>query len=209
MTVPTPHTYKAMGPESRITSTNAWMPVSAALPGPSNLYAAPGNFASGSTWNLPGGIPRGKGHRSSQVPSSVQTPTTLRHTESKYTSHDAASTAALAARVAAAAVSASGGALRPQGPQVSQSWNNSFGEDLLKGLSNQQTVHKKGPSSLATSLATSQNRSSLQGFDQSMIKSPGPDASRQSDQLKEDMNDLDEEIQQLEAMLQRASRQIG
>jgi len=37
----------------------------------------------------------------------------------------------------------------------------------------------------------------------------GPDDSRQSDQLKEDMHDLDEEMQQLEAMLQRASRQLG
>jgi len=122
-------------------------------------------------------------------------------------SRNVASTALLAARVAAAAVSASGGSSRPHGAQT-QMRNNSYAEDLLRGLPSQQRDIKLGPLSHASSLAMDPPRSNYNAFDRPTM-SLGPDDSRQSDQLKEDMHDLDEEMQQLEAMLQRASRQLG
>ena len=87
--------------------------------------------------------------------------------------------------------------------------NNSFAEDLLRGLPSQQRDIKLGPlRGHASSLAMDPPRSNYYAFDRPTM-SLGPDDSRQSDQLKEDMHDLDEEMQQLEAMLQRASRQLG
>ena len=132
------------------------------------------------------------------------------HRHSASAGRDAASTALIAARVAAAAAAAAPGRFASQKPAESgstrsQPWGSAL-HSVGEAASFRQHLSSAG-SELPPALSIASPSTRQRGWPSQ--SSTGMDAARQPDQLKDDMQDLDKEIVQLEAMLQRASRQLA